>query len=76
MDFELSAEQAAAREMAIDIARKEIAPHWRRREAEGVFHRDLLEKMAAAGMFGCLFPEEYGGSGLTVMEIESRFGAA
>jgi glutaryl-CoA dehydrogenase (non-decarboxylating) len=64
MDFELSPEQNAAREMAIDFARKEIAPNWRRREAEGVFHRDLLEKMAAAGMFGCLFPEEYGGSGL------------
>lgn len=64
MDFELTAEQAAARAMALDFARKEIAPHWRRREAEGVFHRDLLEKMGAAGMFGCLFPEEYGGSSL------------
>jgi len=64
MDFELTAEQAAARAMAIDFARKEIAPHWRRREAEGVFHRDLLEKMGAAGMFGCLFPEDYGGSSL------------
>ena len=64
MDFELTAEQAAARDMAVDFARKEITPHWRQREAEGVFHRDLIEKMAAAGMFGCLFPEEYGGSGL------------
>jgi alkylation response protein AidB-like acyl-CoA dehydrogenase len=42
--------------MAIDFARKEVAPHWRRREAEGGFQRDLIEKMGAAGMFGCLFP--------------------
>jgi glutaryl-CoA dehydrogenase (non-decarboxylating) len=50
--------------MALDFARKEIAPHWRQQEAEEVFHRGLIEKMAAAGMFGGLFPEEYGGSGL------------
>jgi alkylation response protein AidB-like acyl-CoA dehydrogenase len=64
MDFRLSEDQAAARAMAIDFARREVAPHWRRREAEGVFHRDLIEKMGAAGMFGCLFPEEYGGNGM------------
>lgn len=64
MDFEPTPEQAAARAMAADFARREIAPNWRRREAEGVFHRDLLEKMGAAGLFGCLFPEDYGGSGL------------
>lgn len=64
MDFRLSPDQAAAREMAIDFARKEVAPHWRRREAEGGFHRDLIEKMGAAGMFGCLFPEEFGGNGM------------
>lgn len=64
MDFRLTPDQAAAREMAIDFARKEIAPNWRRREAEGTFHRDLIEKMADAGMFGCLFPEEYGGNGM------------
>ena len=64
MDFRLSPDQAAAREMAIDFARKEVTPYWRRCEAEGVFHRDLIEKMDAAGMFGCLFPEEFGGNGM------------
>ena len=64
MDFRLSPDQAAAREMAIDFARKEVTPYWRRREAEGVFHRDLIEKMDAAGMFGCLFLEEFGGNGM------------
>ncbi len=37
MDFRLGEDQATAREMAIDFARKEVAPHWRRREAEGCF---------------------------------------
>jgi hypothetical protein len=35
--------------MAIDLARREVAPHRRWREAEGVFHRDLIEKMGLRG---------------------------
>lgn len=46
MDFELSPAEAAAREMALDFARKEIAPRWRRREAEGAsFPRNSAEMM-------------------------------
>ncbi|MCG3186338.1 MAG: Acyl-CoA dehydrogenase [Rhodocyclaceae bacterium] len=64
MNFEPTAEQSAAREMARTFASREIKPYWRAREAEARFHRDLIEKMAAAGMFGCLFPEDFGGNGL------------
>ncbi|HMM71076.1 MAG TPA: acyl-CoA dehydrogenase family protein, partial [Rhodocyclaceae bacterium] len=64
MNFEPTAEQSAAREMARTFANREIKPYWREREAEARFHRDLIEKMAAAGMFGCLFPEDFGGNGL------------
>ena len=57
VDFELTAEQAAARDMAVDFARRKSRPIGG--SGSGVCSPGPHRKMAAAGMFGCLFPEEY-----------------
>ncbi|MBI2357432.1 MAG: acyl-CoA dehydrogenase family protein [Deltaproteobacteria bacterium] len=64
MDFELSEEQAAARELARDFAEKEVLPTAAKDDKEHTFRRDLITKMGDLGFYGCLIPEEYGGSHL------------
>ncbi|HWO42121.1 MAG TPA: glutaryl-CoA dehydrogenase Acd [Candidatus Eisenbacteria bacterium] len=64
MDFELPEELAAVREVAREFSEKEIAPAAPKDDHDRTFRRDLVTKMGALGFFGCLVPEEYGGSGL------------
>ncbi|MBI2849068.1 MAG: acyl-CoA dehydrogenase family protein [Chloroflexi bacterium] len=64
MDFQLSDEHKAVRNLAREFAQKELIPTEEIREREGVFHRELVPKMGALGFFGCAFPPEYGGTGL------------
>jgi glutaryl-CoA dehydrogenase (non-decarboxylating) len=64
MDFELPEELAEVQKLARDFAAKEIAPTAARDDKEHIFRKDLVEKMGSLGFFGCLIPEEYGGSGL------------
>ncbi|HLI34118.1 MAG TPA: acyl-CoA dehydrogenase [Terriglobia bacterium] len=62
--------QAAAYEFAL----KEIGPHVRKMDEEGVFRKDLLDQFFAQGFMGIGIPEEYGGSGgsffMSVLAIE------
>jgi len=62
MDFTLTDEQAAIREVARDFAKKQIAPNVREWERTGHFPREVAEQMGELGFLGCCFPEEYGGS--------------
>jgi glutaryl-CoA dehydrogenase (non-decarboxylating) len=62
MDFELSEDHRAIQEMVRQFAQKEIAPHAHEYDAQGVFPRDIVQKMGELGFFGCLLPEEYGGT--------------
>lgn len=64
MDFELSDELLAVRELGREFAEKEIAPTAAADDREHRFRRDLFEKMGRLGFFGCVVPEEYGGTGL------------
>ena len=64
MDFELSEELKAVRELAREFAEKEIAPAAAQDDREHIFRRDLVTKMGDLGFFGCVIPEEYGGNGL------------
>lgn len=64
MDFELSDELLAVRELAREFAEKEIAPTAAADDREHRFRRDVFEKMGRLGFFGCVVPEEYGGTGL------------
>jgi glutaryl-CoA dehydrogenase (non-decarboxylating) len=62
MDFKLTEEQEAMREMAKNFAEKKIAPTSEEDEKEHRFRREIVKEMARLGFFGCISPEKYGGN--------------
>jgi glutaryl-CoA dehydrogenase (non-decarboxylating) len=62
MDFSLSEEQQAMRDMAKNFAEKKIAPTMEEDEKEHKFRREIVKEMARLGFFGCIAPEKYGGN--------------
>ncbi len=64
MDFELSDELIAVRDLAREFAEKEIAPTAAKDDKEKSFRPDLIKKMGELGFYGTLIPEGYGGNGL------------
>lgn len=62
MDFSLTEEQVAMREMAKNFAEKKIAPTMEEDEKEHRFRREIIKEMANLGFFGCIAPEKYGGN--------------
>src|ERR1700752_932011 len=64
MDFQLSEELIAVRDLAREFAEKEIAPTAVKDDKEHNFRKDLLLKMGELGFFGSVIPEKYGGNGL------------
>lgn len=67
MDFQLTDEQKAVKSLAHDFAMKELAPHVEEWEEEGVFHREIIQKMGAQGLYGCGFPEDIGGNAMGLL---------
>ncbi|HDR4571318.1 acyl-CoA dehydrogenase [Bacillus cytotoxicus] len=63
MHFNLSAEHEMIRKMVRDFARNEVAPTAAKRDEEESFDRALFDQMAALGLTGIPWPEEYGGIG-------------
>ena len=61
--IEFSDEQQAFRSVVRDFARRELAPQVERWEAAGELPLDAVAKMADLGLFGIVFPEQWGGSG-------------
>ncbi|MCX6347897.1 MAG: acyl-CoA dehydrogenase family protein [Candidatus Aureabacteria bacterium] len=62
MDFKLTEEQEAMREMAKNFAEKKIAPTMEEDEKEHKFRKEIVKEMARLGFFGCIAPEKYGGN--------------
>lgn len=62
MDFALSEEHEAFRRVVRDFAEREIAPHAEQWDREHTFPVDTVLAMGELGLFGLVFPEEYGGS--------------
>jgi len=62
MDFKLSKEQEAMREMAKSFAEKKIAPTMEEDEKEHRFRREIVKEMGRQGFFGCIAPEKFGGN--------------
>ncbi|MDI7247325.1 MAG: acyl-CoA dehydrogenase [Bacillota bacterium] len=67
MDFSLTEEQEAIRQMAAEFADKELAPHARELDAKGEYPWENLRKLARYGYLGMMLPEEFGGSGADVL---------
>ena len=81
MDFELSEEQIAARDLARDFAAKEIAPTAAADDRAHKFRPDLIRKMGALGFYGAAtwegFRQPTGGLGLSrLLEIAREAGGA
>ena len=63
MDFALSPEHEEFRRTVRDFAEKELAPHVSRWDEEHTFPVEAVLRMGELGLFGLVFPEEWGGSG-------------
>ncbi len=63
MDFELTEEQRAIRDMVHDFAEKEIVPRAAEIDKTDEFPADLFRQMGEQGLLGLPFPEQYGGGG-------------
>ncbi len=68
LDFSLTAEQQAVRELARDFARNEIDPIVEEIDEAQRFPRDIFAKLGELGFLGILIPEELGGAGLGYVE--------
>ncbi len=64
MDFELTEDQIAIRDLARDFAREACAPGAAARDRKEEFPTEPLRKAAELGLMGLLVPETHGGSGL------------
>ena len=67
MDFELTEEQKAIRDLARDFAQKEIAPIAAKIDETGEFPRETVKKLGELGLMGIEVPQEYGGGGLDAL---------
>ncbi len=66
----LTAEQEQVRDLAAQVAQREIAPHAAAWDREHTFPRELYTKLNDAGLMGMLVPERYGGSGAGYVAYE------
>ena len=65
MDFELSEELQAVRDMVRDFAAEKIAPFADKWDEEHYFpYQEVIKPMAELGFFGTVIPEEYGGNNM------------
>ncbi|HYR52794.1 MAG TPA: acyl-CoA dehydrogenase [Candidatus Dormibacteraeota bacterium] len=65
--YELTEEQMRLRDMLHEFADQEIAPKAARYDEANEFPWDNIKKMRDLGLFGMIFPEEYGGQGLDTL---------
>src|SRR6266850_8133538 len=68
MDFRLSEEQDLLRRSVREFAETEIRPHVREWDRDQHFPSELMPKLAALGLLGIQFPEEYGGAGMSAID--------
>jgi alkylation response protein AidB-like acyl-CoA dehydrogenase len=68
MDFRLTEDATLLRQSVREFAEAEIRPHVMAWDEAQAFPMELLPRLAALGLTGMQFPEEYGGSGLSAVE--------
>jgi acyl-CoA dehydrogenase len=77
VDFTLTDEQKALREMAHDFAEKEMRPVAWEHDKDGSWPQDVLEKAWELGLMNSHIAEEYGGPGISSLDgalIEEELG--
>lgn len=68
MNFEFTEEQQHLRRSVRDFAEREIAPHVMEWDEAQTFPTAVIRKCGELGYMGSIFPEEYGGAGLTYID--------
>src|SRR5258706_13507353 len=68
MDFRLTAEQELLRRSVREFAEAEMRPYVREWDQAQQFSSDLVPRLAALGLMGIQFPEEYGGAGMSAID--------
>src|SRR5262249_28896349 len=68
MDFRPTAEQEILRRTVREFAEAEMRPHVMEWDETQHFPLDLLPKLAALGLMGIQFPEEFGGSAMSSVD--------
>jgi alkylation response protein AidB-like acyl-CoA dehydrogenase len=68
MDFRPTDEQELLRRTVRDFAETEIGPHVREWDHDQHFSADLMPKLAALGLLGIQYPEQYGGAGMSAID--------
>jgi len=68
MDFRLSDEQDLLHRTVREFAEAEIRPHVMEWDESQHFPMDLLPKLAALGLTGIQFPEQYGGAAMSSVD--------
>jgi hypothetical protein len=66
--FLLTDEQLAVKKMVREFAESEIAPHVMEWDEAQVFPREIARKLGELGMMGVIFPETWGGAGLSYID--------
>ncbi|MGK2855657.1 MAG: acyl-CoA dehydrogenase [Thermoanaerobaculia bacterium] len=68
MDFRLSDEQQQIKTMVREFAHSEILPHVMTWDEAQTFPTETIKKLGELGMLGVIFPEEFGGTGLSYVD--------
>jgi alkylation response protein AidB-like acyl-CoA dehydrogenase len=66
--FSLTEEQLAVKRMVRNFAESEIAPHVMEWDESQSYPREVMARLGELGMMGVIFPEEYGGAGLSYID--------
>jgi len=69
MDFDLSTEQTAVRDLCRDFAREVVAPAAEDLDRHHKFGYDIVRQMGELGLFGLPFGEEHGGAGADFLSL-------
>ena len=68
MDFKYSSHQIEIQKLARDYAQERITPVVMKYDESQEFPWEIVKELGEMGFLGVIFPEEYGGSGFSVMD--------
>jgi alkylation response protein AidB-like acyl-CoA dehydrogenase len=68
LDFELDEDQRLLQKSVREFAEAELRPHAREWDEKQEFPREVFAKLGRMGLMGAVWPEEYGGAGLSTLE--------
>jgi alkylation response protein AidB-like acyl-CoA dehydrogenase len=73
MDFQLSEQQLAFRDLIREFAHRSIDPVAHEWELSGRYPAEIVDEMRTMGLFGMLVPERYGGIGIDAVSYAIVF---